>query len=163
MYALKQAAIIAYNQLVSHTEPHGYYPVLINNGLWAHRNRKRNFCFCVDHFGVKYFTKDDANHLLDSLKRHYAISTDWEGYNKLGLTIDWRYSKGYFDISMPEYVEKMLDRLQHSRPKRHQYTLHHSTIPRYVKRLQMAPDPDDSELLEDKSTKRIQSIVVTML
>ena len=27
MYGIKQAAIIAYNQLISHIDPHGYYPV----------------------------------------------------------------------------------------------------------------------------------------
>ena len=34
MYGLKQASIIAYNQLISHMDPHGYYPVLFTTGLW---------------------------------------------------------------------------------------------------------------------------------
>ena len=28
MYGLKQTSIIVYNQIISHMEPHGYYPVL---------------------------------------------------------------------------------------------------------------------------------------
>ena len=39
MYGLKQASIIAYNQLISHMEPHGYYPVPFKTGFWAHKTR----------------------------------------------------------------------------------------------------------------------------
>ena len=52
----------------------------------------------MDDFGVNYFTKDDANHLLDSLKKHYAISIDWEDRNYFGLTIYWIYSEEYVEI-----------------------------------------------------------------
>ena len=67
---------------------------------------------------MEYFSKDDANHLLDSLKKHYAISTDWEGCNYLGLAIDWNYGNEYVNIYMSEYVKKALDRIQHPKPKR---------------------------------------------
>ena len=40
MYGLKQAAIIAYNQIISNMEPHGYYPFPFTTGLWAHKTRK---------------------------------------------------------------------------------------------------------------------------
>ena len=33
MYGLKQAAIIVYNQLIFHMEPHCYYPVPFTTGL----------------------------------------------------------------------------------------------------------------------------------
>ena len=103
-------------------DPHGYYPVPFTNGLWEHKSIF--FCLCVDDFGVKYFSNDDANNLLDSLKKHYVISTDWEGHNYLILTIDWNYSEECTDISMPEYVRKFLDRIQHPKPKRPQYNPH---------------------------------------
>ena len=64
---------------------------------------------------------------------------------------------------MPDYVRKYLDRLQHPRPKRPQYAPHLWSVPAYVKRLQMEPDPDKSDLLDKIYTKRIQSIVGTML
>ena len=41
VYVLKQAAIIAYNQLISHMDPHNYYPVPFVTGLWSHRTRKQ--------------------------------------------------------------------------------------------------------------------------
>lgn len=52
----------------------------------------------MDDFGVKYFIKDDADHLLEYLKIHYAISTDWEGRNYIGLKADFNYNEGYVDI-----------------------------------------------------------------
>ena len=82
-------------------DPHGCYPVPFTTGLWTHKTRKIKFCLCVDDFGVKYFTKDDANHLLDPLKKLLGISTDWEGRNYLGLTIYWNYIEEYVDILMP--------------------------------------------------------------
>ena len=60
-------------------------------------------------------------------------------------------------------MKKALDILQHPRPKRPQYTPHRWTVPIYGKIPQMAQDPDDSKILDKKSTKVIQSIVVTML
>ena len=81
MYGLKKSDIIAYNQLISHMDTHVYYPVLFTTGLWEHKTRKTKFCLYVDDFGVKYVSKDCANHLLNSLKNHFAISTDWEGRN----------------------------------------------------------------------------------
>ena len=73
MYGLKQAAILAYNQLISHMNPHGYYPVPFTTGLWAHKTIRTKQFLCVDDFGVKYFTKDYENHLIYSLKKHYVI------------------------------------------------------------------------------------------
>ena len=93
MYGLKQAAIIAKNQIIPHMEPHGYYPVPFTTVLWEHYTRRKKYFLCVDDFEVKYFTKDYANNLLRSLKKHCAISTDWEVRNYLKLKIYWNYSK----------------------------------------------------------------------
>ena len=40
MYGLNQAAIIAYNQLIYHMKPHGYYSVPFTTGLWEQKTRK---------------------------------------------------------------------------------------------------------------------------
>ena len=109
----------------------------------------------MDDFGVKYFNKDDAYHLLESLKNHYAISTYWEGCNYLGLIIDWNYSAEYVDILITEYAKKALDRLQHPKPERLQCAPHLWTVYDYRKRLHMEPDPDGSNMLDNKSFKRI--------
>ena len=87
----------------------------------------------------------------------------WEGRNYLSLTTDWNYSKEYVKISMPDYVRKFMDRLQHPKLKRLQYAPHRWSVPAYGKILQMAPDPDKSGILDKNPTKRIQSILGTML
>ena len=64
---------------------------------------------------------------------------------------------------MPKYVKKALDRLQHPKPKISQYDPHRWTVPTYGKRLQMAPYPDNSEILDYKATNKIKSIVGNMI
>ena len=125
--------------------------------------KKKIICLCVDAFGVKYFSKDYTDHLLSSFKNYYAILTDWEGRNYLGLTINWNYNRGYVDILIPEYATKALEQLQHPNPKRPQYAPHFWTVPAYVKRLKMAPAPNESDLPDKENTKKIQSIVGTLL
>ena len=44
IYGLNQAAIIAYNHLISHMNPHGYYTVTFTTGLWADKTRNSKFC-----------------------------------------------------------------------------------------------------------------------
>ena len=78
----------------------------------------------MDDSRIKHFNKDDIDHLLESLKNHYAISIDWEGCSYLGLIIYWNYNEEYGDISMPEYGKKALGQLQHPKPKISQYAPH---------------------------------------
>ena len=79
MYGLKQAAVLAYNQLKEKLLPKGYSPVNGTVGLWNHSTRKTQFCLCVDDFGIKYFNKNDADHLLRAIGDHYTYTTDWDG------------------------------------------------------------------------------------
>ena len=58
---------------------HEYYPIPFTTGLWDHHTIETNFCLFIDDFGRKYYSKDDSDHLLNALKKHYAVSTDWEG------------------------------------------------------------------------------------
>ena len=64
---------------------------------------------------------------------------------------------------MPEYVKKALDRLQHPKPTRPQNFPYRWKVPEYGKRLHMAPYPYDSNILDNKPTKIIQTIVGTMI
>ena len=80
---------------------------------------------------------------------------DWEGRNYLVFTIDWNYSKKYFNISMLDNVRIELDKLQYSKPKNPQYYPHLWSVPAYGKRLQMAPDPYESDILDEIVNKII--------
>ena len=60
---------------------------------------------------------------------------------------------------MPEYIPKALTRSNHLAPKKPQYAPHMWTTLAYGQRLQMAPDPDSSELLDQKGITFIQTVV----
>ena len=81
--------------------------------MWKYHTRKTMFCLCVDDFGVIYYSQDDIIHLQNILKPVYDIKTDWSGETFLDYALKWNYKKGYIDISMPEYIHHLLDRLQH--------------------------------------------------
>ena len=93
MYGLKQAAILAYKQLVKNLKQDGYEPAEGTTGLWHHTSRPTKFALCVDDFGVKYFSKNDAKHLIKTLKKNYKISEDWTGKNYCGFNINWNHKK----------------------------------------------------------------------
>jgi len=68
MYGLKQAAILAYDNLKANLAQNGYTPVIGTVGMWQHDTRRTKFCVCVGNFGIKYYDKKDTDHLLDCLK-----------------------------------------------------------------------------------------------
>ena len=116
LYGLKQAAILAYSLLKKLLKPAGYYPIKESNGLWRHETRKTIFALCVDDFGIKYYNKEDADHLINTLKEYYDISIDWNCTNYCGLKLEWNYKDGYVDVSMPGYVKNALKKFQHEKP-----------------------------------------------
>ena len=85
MYGLKQAAVLAYQHIKRALEPHGYYPVVGTTEMWRHKTCNIAFCLCVDDFGIKYFSKFNALHLLQHLGTKYDYTTDLSGTNFCGL------------------------------------------------------------------------------
>jgi hypothetical protein len=98
MYGLKEAGILAFNQLVQKLKPTGYEPMPFTPGLWRHRTKRTTFALCFDDFGVKYFSKADAMHLIETVKAHYDLTIDWDRKRYCGLALDWHYDKGFVDI-----------------------------------------------------------------
>jgi hypothetical protein len=62
----------------------------------------------VDDFGVQYFNKEDADHLINSIKANYPVKTDWTGSKYIGIDLDWDYIKREVKLSMKGYVKKAL-------------------------------------------------------
>ena len=136
MYGLKEAAILAYEQLQEHLSKSGYVPMKHTPGLWRHESRPTTFTLVVDNFGIKYFKKSDADHLLTSLGKKYYLTIDWTGMSYPGLTIDWRYNEGFVNISMPNYVPKDLAKFNHCPPKLPQHAPHPWSTTVYYQKLQ---------------------------
>jgi len=142
MYGLKEAAILAYEQLRKHLELYSYVPIKHTPGMWRHTTRPITFTLGVDDFGIKYF-----NHLFSALQDKYSITISWSGDSYLGLTINWNYENGYVDISMPDYVPKALAKFKHPQPHIPHYAPHAWTVPVYGRTTQYSTT-DNSPLLD---------------
>lgn len=161
MYGLKQAAVLAYNNLVKILAKYGYEPCANTNGIWKHKTRKTKFVLCVDDFGIKYFNEEDKNHLLNALKDHFRISTDEKGENYCGLFLEWYYEQGFVDASMPGYAMDTIERLGY-KPKRKQHAPHRWNQPVFGRKRQMAYI-DESPKLDADGKKFIQQGVGSFL
>ena len=67
----------------------GYHPCQFTPGLWKHVWRPVTFTLVVDDFGVKFDGQNNANHLVDTLKKHYNITEDWSGAKYAGIVLKW--------------------------------------------------------------------------
>ena len=76
IYGLKEAGLLAFKHLVNNMKPHGYEPMPFTPGLSRHISRPTTFTLCVDDFGIRYFTKDDANHLIKAVQSNYETTID---------------------------------------------------------------------------------------
>ena len=113
MYRLPQAGLLAQELLEQCLAKKGYLQSKTCPGLGKHVWRPITFSLIVDDFGVKYFGKEHADHLIQVLQMDYEIFIDWTGSQHGGLTIDWDYSGREVHLSMPGYVDKALQRFQH--------------------------------------------------
>ena len=165
MYGLKQAAILAYETVTKLLTAAGYELISGSTGLWKHNRNNLMFALCVDDFGVKYYRKEDVQHLMQALSKVYKVTSDWTGRNFLGFQLDWHYDEGYLDLSMPGYINDTLSKLQHVPKVFPQYSPHHyQPIVYGVKgSRQYATPPSDSPELNTKETRKIQSAVGSLL
>ena len=74
IYGLPQAGILAKKLLRSCLSPDGYYEVSHTPGLWKHVTIPVQFTLCVDNFVVKYFRKKNADHIINTINKHYTCS-----------------------------------------------------------------------------------------
>ena len=71
VYGLKEAGVIAFDQLFQKLKRFGYAPMPPTPGLWKHTSRRTTFTLCVDNFGIQYFSKYDADHLINAFHATY--------------------------------------------------------------------------------------------
>ena len=97
MYGLPHSGLIAQQLLEKRLNNKGYHQSDITPGLWKHKWRPICFSLCVDDFGVKYFGKHHAEHLISVIRNYCMISHDWKGkgtWSKIliGTTVTVRYT-----------------------------------------------------------------------
>jgi hypothetical protein len=113
MHGLPQSGLLANELLKKRLNKHGYRQSKLVPGLWQHDTWPIQFTLVVDNFGVKYVSKEHAQHLKNPLKEHYKLTCNWTGTHYIGITLDWDYKKWRAHLSMPNYVKKALKQFQH--------------------------------------------------
>jgi hypothetical protein len=63
---------------------------------------------------------EDAQHLIEALKKDYTITIDWGATKYIGLTIDWDYDKGKVHVHMPGFLDKVFLKFKHVAPSKEQ-------------------------------------------
>jgi hypothetical protein len=157
IYGLPQAGILAQERLVKHLSEHGYHAAKDTPCLFLHDTRPVAFSLVVDDFGIKYEGRENAEHLLQTLRLLYKIRHDEEGQKYLGITIRFDRSARLVTMQMPGYVGQALKRFGHD-PRRTSEIPCKYVPPRYGKYTQFA-EVDSSPRLGADGVKRIQEIV----
>ena len=78
-------------------------------GPW---NQKKKLSLVVDNLCVQYFSTEDANHFLKSLRAKYLITVDMVATVYISIKLEWDYGHRNVTLSMPSYLRKDLDRFQ---------------------------------------------------
>ncbi|KAL7478073.1 hypothetical protein ACHAW6_003858 [Cyclotella cf. meneghiniana] len=162
MYGLPHAGILANKLLKQHLAKHRYFKVTHTLGLWKHISQPIRFTLVVDNFGIKYVGKEHADRLLATLQEHYILDIDWAAKLYCVITLDWDYECGTINISMPNYIKKLLQRFQHE-CKKPQRSPHCCAPKRYGKDAQLPLPIDDSPHLNKKGITRIHQIIGAIL
>ena len=163
IYGLPQAAILAYELLVTRLAIHEYYPAPNTLGLFLHATRPISFTLWVDDFGIKYINKCDVDHLESCLNEHYETTMDWSGSQYLGFNLDWHYNLRYVIVSMPGYILRALERFKHPFPTKPQHSPHDWIPPKYGSGAQLTDDVDTSPSLGPTDIKHLQQVIGVLL
>ena len=96
------------NQLQKQLAKSNYFPCQTITGLYKHAVLDTTFTLVVDDFGIKYTSKKNALQLLNCLQQLYTLATYWKGELYIELTLRWDHVNRTVDLSMPGYVERVL-------------------------------------------------------
>ena len=153
MYGLPQSGIIAQELLENRLVEYGYHQSKIINGFWKHKTRPICFTLVIDDFAVKYVNDEDAEHLINAIKKYYSMTVDKEATKYVCLTIEWDYKNCKAHIHMPGYLQKALGRFKHKTPDKIQNSLHPHVIPQYKAKTQYTKEEDVSPPLSKEETE----------
>jgi hypothetical protein len=112
---------------------------------------------------MKYIGRDNAEHLMASSKKNYDISSDWTGSAYRGLEINWDYTNGAVDLSMPGYIKAALHKYQHPALTRNEHAPHQWNPPVNGAKTQYVEDTQDRPALSPKDGTRLPQLGGTLL
>ncbi len=148
--------IIAQELLTDRVKLLGFSQSKTTPGLWKHNSRPVVFSLVVNDFRVKYFGKENSQHLLDTIQKFRKCSCDWDGEQYCGLTIQRDYKGCKVHLSMPMCIQKALKCFQHPPPQIRQDQPHPNTKKTYGVKEQFAKLINKTPLLDKAEKKFIQ-------
>eukprot|EP00804_Cyclotella_cryptica_P028661 CCRYP_008183-RA/>CCRYP_008183-RA protein AED:0.20 eAED:0.05 QI:0/0/0/0.66/1/1/6/0/1274 len=163
IYSLPQSGILAQKLLAERLAKKGYYQCKCTPGLWRHKWRPIMFTLIVDGFGVEYLGEHHAHHLRDTIKEFYDLTENWKGDLYAGINLAWNYSTRTCRLSMEDYINTVLTKYNHQRPKQPVLSPYKSAPIIYGTKVQYTDEADTSPALGVLGIKRIQGIVGTLL
>ena len=88
MYGLKQAGIIANQELCAHSKSYSYEPVRHTPSVWRCTQTYSIFTLVVNNFLIQYTDLRNAHYFINALQ------------NKYNITIEWGAKETYISISL---------------------------------------------------------------
>ncbi len=98
--------------------------------------------------------EENTQHLLDTVRKYYKCSCNWEGERCCGLAIKWDYEGQKVHLSMPGYVCKALTCFQHTPPAKQQDQPYPHVKPNYGENMQYPAQGEDVSPALDKAGKK---------
>jgi hypothetical protein len=159
IYGLKQAGKLAQERLIKHLAAAGYHQTPNTPCLFKHATRPVYFALVVDDFAIKYKGEEHLEHLLTTLRSLYTITVDRAGSKFIGIKLTFDKKARTVELSMPNYIEKALQRFGVQPLKRRTDAPCSYTQPVYGKAVQQLATEDNTEPLGAADTKFIQEVV----
>jgi hypothetical protein len=109
---------------------------------------------------VKYVNNEDAEHLINVIKKYYPMTVEKEATKYFGLTIEWDYKNCKAHIHMPGYIQEGLIRFKHKILDKIQNSPHPHVIPQYGAKTKYTKEEDVSPPLSKEETKYVQAQLI---
>ncbi len=108
MYGLPQSGSNSHDELEERLNKECYFKSPLVSALWKHMPRPTQFVLIVNNFGIKYFTTEDLDHLINTLKKYYDVKVNPEGKELVKIELDWDYKNRKVHLLMKPYLNKSL-------------------------------------------------------
>ncbi len=157
MYGLPQSGSNSHDELKERLNKEGYFKSPLIPALWKHKMQPTQFVLIIDNFGIKYFTTEDLDHLINTLKKYYNVKVNPEGTELVRIELDWDYKNRKVHLSMKPYLDKSLRQCDNVVPTKCQHSPYPHVKPKYGAKQQFA-EYNESEPAGDDEKKHIQKV-----
>jgi hypothetical protein len=161
-YGLPQSGALSQQRLFKHLHEHGYDQLPSTPSVFRNQSGSIRFTLVVDDFGVVWKNKADLDHLISTLTKLYQVKVDMEGSKYLGMDITINRTKRHVTLTMPRYIDRLLQRVRPNGIKGAQTPAQYQP-PNFKHPGAQTATVDQSPLATDEDKKLLQSVIGTLL